>query len=412
MDTMVDSNSENVDNRIYITMFYKFSFTYHNKTIYSDHIKSDKLVKLLSYLLMHNQNTVPSTELSELLWYYDEIDNPIGALKNLVYRLRTLLKKEFQITDFIITGKSSYAINQAYDITLDVLQFENCNNLIKNKQDVEANYQTIFNLYTGKYLSEIKGDHMILAKAAYYHSIFTGRVIEYAQLLEKDKEYDRMEILARKAIDIDELEEGFYEMLIRSLYLKKQYKKALNVYDHASSLLYSSLGIQPSKALQDLHKIIKNIGVEKNSDINDIQKELIEEEKAKHGAFFCEYGTFKELYAVQSRGIDRLGICSQLCLVTLKDNSRFESDKENNKPLFKKTMNKIKDALTTGLRTGDIVSQLSTNQFIILLTACNYENSVMALDRVLRKIRYSLNQTSFTIDIHIKEVYSGSDPRF
>ena len=75
-------------------------------------------------------------------------------------------------------------------------------------------------------------------------------------------------------------------------------------------------------------------------------------------------------------------------------------------------MNKIKDALTTGLRTGDIVSQLSTNQFIILLTACNYENSVMALDRVLRKIRYSLNQTSFTIDIHIKEVYSGSDPKF
>ena len=262
MDTMVERKPEDVDNKIYITMFYKFSFTYHNKTIYSDHIKSDKLIKLLSYLLMHHQNTVPSTELSELLWYYDEIDNPIGALKNLVYRLRTLLKKEFQITDFIITGKSSYAINQAYDITIDVLQYENCNNLIKNKQDIEENYQTIFNLYTGKYLSEIKGDHVILSKAAYYHSIFIGRVVEYAGILEKEKEYDRMELLARKAINIDELEEGFYEVLIRALYLKKQYKKALDTYDHTTSLLYSSLGIHPSKALQDLHKVIKNISLE------------------------------------------------------------------------------------------------------------------------------------------------------
>ena len=408
MDTMVNDKTINVDNRIYITMFYKFSFTYHNKTICSDHIKSDKLIKLLSYLLMHHQNTVPSSELSEFLWCYDEIDNPIGALKNLVYRLRTLLKKEFQITDFIITGKSSYAINQAYDIASDVLEFEYFDHKESNKNE----YKRTLDLYTGKYLSEIKGDHAILSKGAYYHSIYIGRVIEYAKILENDKEYDEMELLARKAIDIDDLEEEFHEILIRALYLKKQYKKALNAYDQAANLLYSSLGIHPSEPLQDLHRVIKNIGAESNSDINDIQKQLIEEEKEKYGAFFCEYGTFRELYAVHSRGINRLGICSQLCLVTLRNCALLETSKENDKPFIKKTMNKIKGALTTGLRTGDIISRLNSNQFIIILTACNYENSVMALERVLRKIRYSLNQTSYTIDVRINEVYSESDLKF
>ena len=80
---------------------------------------------------------------------------------------------------------------------------------------------------------------------------------------------------------------------------------------------------------------------------------------------FCEYGTFKEMYVIQSRTIGRLGICAHLCLITLQDHSKFESDKEKNKQYMEKVMHKIQASLCNGLRIGDIVSRFSVNQFVV-----------------------------------------------
>lgn len=396
---------ENSGNKVYITMFHSFSFKYHDKTIDSETMKSEKLVKLFTYLLINYQRSISTSELADVLWYFEDIDNPVGALKNLIYRLRSLLKKEFQITDFVLTGKQSYSINTDYELHLDVVEFDNYNHLLANsKEDTEENYKNLIKLYNGKFLSEIKGDHSILSKSAYYHSIYIDRVIEYANLLEETKQYEQMELLARKAIEIDDLEEELYEILIRSLYFQREYKKANEVYRSTTDLLYEALGIKPSQSLQDLHKLIKNESHDENSDILEVQQELIEQENDKKGAFFCEYGTFKEMYIIQSRTIGRLGICAHLCLITLHDHSKFESDRENNKQYMEKLMRKIQNALCSGLRIGDVVSRLSVNQFVVLLPTCNYENSVLVIDRVLKKIRYSLNLTNFTIDVSIEEI--------
>lgn len=396
---------EKNDNKVYITMFHKFSFQYHNKVIDSEVMKSEKLVKLFTYLLMNHQRSLPSSEITDMLWYFEDIDNPIGALKNLIYRLRVLLKKELGISDFVLTGKGAYSINPIYHLSMDVLDFEECNSNLTKKQDDDIKYyKKLIDLYSGKFLSEIKGDHNILSKSAYYHSIYLGRVMEYAQVLEQKKEFEEMESLARKAIEIDDLEESLYEILIRALYFQKQYKKANEVYRSTTELLYEALGIKPSSSLQDLHKMIKKESHDENLDILEVQQELVEEEKEKHGAFFCEYGTFKEMYIIQARTIGRLGICAYLGLITLQDGSKFESDKEKNKQNIDKIMRKIQNALCSGLRIGDIVSRFSVNQFVVLLPTCNYENAVLAIDRVLRKPRYSLNSTNFSIEISIEEV--------
>ena len=72
-------------------------------------MRSSQLVTLLSYFLIYNDRKISSSELNDMLWEDDEeISNPQSALKNLMYRLRTLLKKVFGKTDMIITGKSKY----------------------------------------------------------------------------------------------------------------------------------------------------------------------------------------------------------------------------------------------------------------------------------------------------------------
>lgn len=52
---------------VIITMFHKFSFSYHEREIDSETMKSEKLVKLFAYLLSHYQRTVPSSELVDVL---------------------------------------------------------------------------------------------------------------------------------------------------------------------------------------------------------------------------------------------------------------------------------------------------------------------------------------------------------
>lgn len=183
--------------RVIITMFHKFSFSYHESEIDSETMKSEKLVKLFAYLLSHYQRTVPSSELVDVLWYLDDVDNPIGALKNLIYRLRTLLKKEFGLTDFIITGKGSYSINPNYHLQIDTVIFEKYEALLKTSQKLEY-YEHLLESYTGKYLMEIKEDHSVLSKRVYYHSLFMDKTIEYAMLLEEQKEYEKWKELLVK----------------------------------------------------------------------------------------------------------------------------------------------------------------------------------------------------------------------
>lgn len=391
-----------MDKTIYVTMFNKFTITYGDQTIDSDIIKSDKLVKLLAYMFINSKHAITSSALVDVLWYYDDINNPLGALKNLIYRLRTLLKNELGLTDLIITGKGAYSINQDYILHVDAIEFEKYNDTLNQKTSTLEDYEQFIKQYTGKYLLEIKEDHKVIAKSAYYHSIFIDRALEYAQLLEDNQQYDKMEDLARRAIVIDNLEEKIYEILIRSFYYQKQYQKANEAYKRTTEFLYQNLGVKPSQELQELYNTIKKEYHDDDADLFEIQEELKHDDH--HGAYLCEYGTFKEFYAIQSRIIGRLGICSHICLVTLEDNHPNVTDEQKRHQFYEKCMSKIQNALVNGLRSCDVVSRFGLHQFVVLLPGCNYENSLTVLNRVLRETRYSFNHTYLNIDLRTDEI--------
>ena len=69
-----------------------------------DILRSDRLKKLLIYILMHREHPITTQELAEALWTEEETDNPAGALKNLMYRLRKCLKSALGSRPYILTG--------------------------------------------------------------------------------------------------------------------------------------------------------------------------------------------------------------------------------------------------------------------------------------------------------------------
>lgn len=391
-----------IDKTIEITLFHNFSMKYDTIVLQGDDLKSEKLIKLFSYLLYYYDRNVPSSELIDLIWYFEEIDNPLGALKNLIYRLRAILKTTLGINDLIVTGKSCYFINCDYDLRIDVHLFEKYNKQILEKGPKKDIYIKLIDIYKGYLLSRISGDYRLTSRSSYYHSLYISRVIEYANILESKQAYDIMETVAKKAIAIDELDENLYIILIKSLYYQKFYQKAIDTYKDITDFLYRALGTNPSEEMRNLYSLIKKEKHSENMDIGDIQKGLVSTEK--HGAFLCEYGAFRDLYDFEARMIKRLGVCTHLCVVTVNDQSRYEVDKDKNAQFVEKTMQKIQTSLVAGLRGGDVVSRFSINQFVVMLPVCNYENSVIVMDRILKKIKRSLNNEKISMKISIKEV--------
>ena len=80
--------------------------------------------KLLVYIIFHRKKALTVQELCEVLWQEGGSDNPAGALKNLVYRLRMCLKKIWGDYEFIITGRGTYQWNPEINLEVDAEAFE------------------------------------------------------------------------------------------------------------------------------------------------------------------------------------------------------------------------------------------------------------------------------------------------
>jgi PleD family two-component response regulator len=110
---------------------------------------------------------------------------------------------------------------------------------------------------------------------------------------------------------------------------------------------------------------------------------------------------------MQARMMDRLGVSTHLCLLTVNDSESYDEDNpEKKRKYLEKTMQRMRGSLVDGLRIGDIVTRFSTNQYPVLLPSCTYEDAHAVMKRVLKKIMHTLNNKNITIDLAVQEVTS------
>ena len=96
----------------------------------NENIRSDMIIKLLSYIIINRARVLTAEELIEVLWQEDESNNPAGALKNLIYRLRKIFQNQADC-DLILFKSGGYGINKEYCIVkLDVDLFDSANTVL------------------------------------------------------------------------------------------------------------------------------------------------------------------------------------------------------------------------------------------------------------------------------------------
>lgn len=390
---------------VYVSLFGNFQMRFNDINLDEQDIHSRKMVALLSYFLIYNDRKISSTELNDMLWEDDyEINNPQSALKNLMYRLRNLLRKEFNRTDMIMTGRGSYFWNTNIHVKLDTDKFEELDKNLKKCNtltNLELNEMfSSLGLYTGKFLPCIYSSRWVVSLSTYYHSLYIRCVKQLAVKLEESNEFENMNTICKDALVQDPLDDEMQYLFITSLMRLKLYDLAKEQYHTASRLLYERLGIKQSQYLQKVYMELMKNNNQVNSNLDVIQNSISEEKMEE--AFYCEFGVFKEIYHLELRRMVREGFSEFVVLMTLIPRKFIDSDSQEGLHLLSKEMETLKLVLCKSLRSGDVVSKYSGSQFIFMLHSCNVENAKRVIERILDKYasmyKHNLVDLSYTYD--------------
>lgn len=384
-------------NIIKIQMFGNFSMTAQGTVLDEEKIWSTMLTRLISYFLCCRTREIPSQELIDVLWGETESENPTGALKNLIYRLRTLLKRTWPEYDFIITGRGTYRLNENLPLVLDTEEFEAyCGKAaeVKEQEEKIRLLMKAAELYKGMFLPNITGEYWALSLSTYYHSMYLSAVKELAGLLEDAERFEEMSRICSLALKLEPLDEDLYCLSVQALVRQNKLYLAREQYRKAVDTLYENLGISPSQNLRKVYEDILRQTHEEELSIQVIKEEMDEDDN--EGAFYCEYGVFKKLYQLEKRRAERLGISEYLVLVTVTPRQEIKTDSQAYLDILGEAMQTLRTVLLNSLRAGDVITKYSGSQYLILLPTCQYETAKIVVHRIeagflnLNKKRVSL----------------------
>lgn len=374
-----------------------------NAVLDEEILHSDKLTKILVYLIIHRDRAVLHQELMEVFGAGNS-QNPQGALKNLMYRLRTALKV-FGEEEYVCTSFGAYRWNPDVEVKTDYECFEEMVSEAADEKDETRKKELCrkaITEYRGNVFKRINRETWMLARVEEYRSLFIDLVKSLAIIYEKEKDWEELEHLCDQALSADPLDEDFHYWIVESLLEQNKNDMAILHYENASKMLYESLGIRTTEKMQSIFR--KAVEKEKG-DVKDIQiltAELEETEKPE-GAFFCEYQNFLQIYRVEVRRNSRLGISEYLVLITLRRTDSVKREPEADSGLAE-GIQILENILKEMLRVGDVVARYSFAQYIILLPICNYESSVMVAERIKTAFQRSIGKKRLELVYEVEEL--------
>lgn len=370
-----------------IQMFGDFKLECDGKVLSIGTGRSRQVWSLLEFLLIHRNSDFSIDTLIEALWE-DEIENPYNALKNLVYRLRSLLSDSLGVDkeEYIIYKHGSYAwnTNSAYELDIDKFESAYKSGLSPSLSDL-AKFESFLEaseIYTGNLLSHSAYKEWVMPLAVYYQNMYMDCVDHLCEYLFLNKGYHKIEALCLKAISVDPLVERNHEILINCYIASNNIDKAMSHYYYVSKLFYKELGIKLSPEIDKLYQTLIDRENSEDKNISQIKSELTEAE-LNQGAVYCDFESFKLIYRVNARAAVRSGKSVYLILLNFakSDNTIFKNFE------LKDIADICELGLINSLRKDDIVTRYNRTEYLILLSNINFENAEKVLQKLILKIK-------------------------
>lgn len=378
----------------------KFQVTDGENILHDENLRSPMLSKLFMYLLIYREKVLTIDDISAAIWQEEEIDNPAGALKNLMYRLRKALAGQFGEQDYILTNRGSYRWNPEIEVIIDIEQFEKLVNTAKNENVYElaiGKYERAISLYQGTFMNKISDIHWIQTLSTYYNSMFLSVVKAVAELYIKMEQYEDLERLCNMALQFENADEQLYCYQIEARMRCGNISLALESYEKAREIMEKELGIRKTTVLNKVYEELLAMSKGQSAyNIKEVKEDISEENP--EGVFLCGYPIFKEIYHLEVRKSVRSTIPENLVLFTIE--GRREDPKEISEFRIKSAMVGLEEVIKESLRVGDVAAKYSDSQFIVLLPSCNRELAATVANRIVSSF-YNLNEKYKNVSIHI-----------
>jgi DNA-binding SARP family transcriptional activator len=358
--------------------------------------RANKLRIFLEYLAFHHDREIPHGELIELLWPDGETGNPVSALKLIVLRARAELGGQGPLggKEIIVNRRGAYAWGGSFRTKLDTDEFENlCRRASheNGERRIEDMLRAVA-LYQGIFLPQSASEPWAVPLVSYYHEKYRDLCLTAARLLEEENRFDEAIAVCRQAVAIDPRSEPLHIALIRALIASGSSQEALVYYKETAGLFLDSFGITPSEAFSSLHRQLAGRENSPEDDLGEVRRRL-SEGRREPGAFYCDYEFFKDIYRQRAREGSRTGQAVHLALVTMEAAGDGELDLRQLGHLAER----LRSSIQGSLRSGDVFTRYSANQFLLMLPSASFENAGKVLERIVRHFKGSYPKTGVAL---------------
>lgn len=142
----------------------------------------------------------------------------------------------------------------------------------------------------------------------------------------------------------------------------------------------------------------KNSREEKQMDLNQLMRK-ISERQYRQGAYAVEYGRFANIYQFIARNLERSKQHVQVILFRI-----VQEDAEEESARLEDSLMLLETAIIHCLRRGDVTSQFSPVQQIVVLMNANKKNGNVVAERIINKYNTLAGAKALRIDYEIREV--------
>lgn len=394
-----------------INLMGTFQISSGDVTLREKDIRSVRGIKLLTFLVLNRKRIVTIQELEEFLIRQEtegNFENADGYVKNLVYRVRKILKA-IGPYPYITTGYKNYAWNPEIPVIVDVEIFKQQYENARNCPDLEQKkilYKEL--LYFWRPLTGVLTDeYWMMGIDTYYTSVFLEAVKNLAGILEKENKYKELVQLCRYAMPVEPLDEDIRFWLIKTLILQKKTGEALKEWENARRVWKKQLQGYFPERLNSLYKDIISSSISNEPDPMKILRSLMKFAREKQGGRYCAQEIFEQLCLFlvgRNKGSENE---EYLILFTLVAGDLEKQEKKQGFTL-RNGRNKFVNILLKDLEHGDVFTELGTRQFAVLPAECSEKKCEQTAGRLIEKFEKSYPGGNIDISYKIINLFEDA----
>lgn len=359
---------------------------------------SRRLWSFLQYLCAFHQKGASQEDVIDALWEDAEVENPVGALKTILHRARTVLEG-LGFPDgkkVLLYRRGRYFWSPEVELRLDTEELDRlCAGFSAAPEQTLPAALDFLPQYEGDFLDNAEGSSWALSLRTFYHTRYLQLCWGAAKLLQTKGRFDEAIGICRTATTLDPYDERCQLLLIRLLHASGMAQAALRHYSTVSELYMNQLGVSPSPEMLALYQDISKAGSAQKLELNALREQLLEKGEAR-GPFFCEYAVFQDIYRLIARSMPRSGDVAQLALLTIAENASGPLEARQRIA----AMEALRDSGLSILRPGDVAARVGPSQVLLLLPSTSRENAETALRRILAAFGRTL--IGKRVGIHVK----------